>query len=99
MAVDRPLDTETLEKYEQRVEEIEARRKRTSTIERFERRIQEIEEQIKPQLDELRALEAGLSRLRQDGDAAVDRGACDGPAHGNSSRSPARQTAAVRRRR
>ena len=51
-------------------------------IERFERRLAEIEAQIKPQLDEARALRAGLDRLR--------RGAADESA-------PVTETHAVRR--
>ena len=64
--MDVDLTVETIKQYEQRIEEIEAERKRRTTIERFERRIEEIEAQIQPHLDELRALKAGLSRLHQE---------------------------------
>lgn len=35
-------------------------------IEQFERRIEEIETEIEPQLREMRALKAGLDRLRRE---------------------------------
>ncbi len=97
----RRLTVETIEKYERRVEEIEAERKRTSTMERFERRIEEIEAQIQPQLDELRALKAGLKRLRQgaEGDPAVKSAVSSNRPHANMASSTARQTASAPRRR
>ncbi len=70
-------------------------------IERFERRIEEIEAQIKPQLDEARALKAGLSRLRQDAKNQTAASA-DNPtngARGKQPRRPMRPTASPRHRR
>ena len=98
--MDRALTVETIEKYERRVEAIEAERKRRSTMERFERRIAEIEAQIKPQLDEIRALKAGLDRLRHgaEGEPAVKSGASNGRPHANKACSTAGQTASARRR-
>ncbi len=92
---------ETIEKYERRVEGIEAERERRSTMERFERRIAEIESQIKPQLDELRALKAGLKRLRQgaEGDPAVKSAVSSNRPHANMASATAGQTASARRRR
>ena len=70
-------------------------------IERFEERIEEIEAQIKPQLDEARALKAGLSRLRED--AANETAApADNPTNGARGKKPRRsmrQTASPRHRR
>ena len=99
--MDRAFTDERIEKFERRVEEIEAERKRKSTMERFERRIEELEAQIKPQLDELRALKAGLNRLRRgaEGDPSVRSGASNSRAHAKTASSTAGQTALARRRR
>lgn len=42
-----------------------------TTIEKFERRIEELEAAVGPQLLEIRALEAGLERLRREGERNV----------------------------
>ena len=99
--MDADLTAETIEQYEQRIEEIEAERKRRTTIERFERRIEEIEAQIQPHLDELRALKAGLSRLHQgaEGEPVVESGASSGRPHATKARPTAPKTASARRRR
>ncbi len=88
--MDKAPTVETIEDYKRRVEEIEAERKRTSRTERFERRIEENEAQIKPQLDEIRALKGGLNRLRQgaEGDAAVKSGASNSRPHANKPARP-----------
>ena len=92
---------ETIETYEPRVGEIEARRQRTTRMERFTLRIDGIEADIKPQLDELRALRVGLSRLRQaaEGNPAVESAASDGSAHGRTAKRSARLDAHEVRRR
>ncbi len=97
----RVLTAETIEKYEQRVEEIEAQRKHRSVMERFERRIAEIEAQIKPQLEEIRALKAGLNRLREqvEGDPVVKGAVANSRPHANMAASTAGQGASARRRR
>ena len=95
------LTVETIEKYERRVDEIEAKRKRRSTMERFERRIEELEAQIEPQLDELRALKAGLKRLREgvEGDPAPKSAVSSNRLHANMASTTAGPTASARRRR
>ena len=99
--MDKALTVETIEKYERRVEDIEAERKRRGTMERFERRIEEIEAHIKPQLDEIHALKAGLNRLRQGTEVAraVRSAVSNSRPHTNMAGSTAGQTPSVRRRR
>lgn len=46
----------------------------SETIETFERRIEEIETRIEPQLREVRALRAGLERLRRESEGAEPTG-------------------------
>ena len=101
VVVDADLTAETIEQYEQRIEEIEAERKRRTTIERFERRIEEIEAQIQPHLDELRALKAGLSRLQQgaESDPVGESGTSNLRPHATKARPSTPKTASARRRR
>ena len=95
------LTAETIERYERRVEEVEAERKRRATMERFERRIEEIEAQIKPQLDEIRALTAGLQRLRQEaqGESATASAVSSERSRAKVAGATAAPTTLVRRRR